>query len=64
MVFEVDYDDIELQNIVMTSFQRRHHCVTEKRHQDNVTNFFQFGPPPFKICGCASACVCVCIPFV
>jgi len=33
VVFEADYDEIELQNIVMTSFQRHHHhYVTKKRH--------------------------------
>jgi len=47
VVFEADYDEIELQNIVMTSFQwhhhlqnivmtsfqwHHHHYVTEKRH--------------------------------
>jgi len=38
MVFEADYDETELQNIVMTSFQWRHHnYVTNKRHQNNVT---------------------------
>jgi len=32
VVFEVDYDEIKLQHIVMTSFQwRHHHYVTEKR---------------------------------
>jgi len=39
--FEADYDKIELQNIVMTSFQwRHHHYVTKKRHQNKVTKFF------------------------
>jgi len=43
VIFEADYDEIELQNIVMTSFPwRHHHYVTKKRHQNNVTNFFQF----------------------
>jgi len=50
VVFEADYDNIELQNIVMTSFQRRHHhYVTEKRHRNNVTKFFQFRPLLIKI---------------
>jgi len=41
VVFEADYDEIELQTIVMTSFPwRHHHCVTKKRHQNNVTKFF------------------------
>jgi len=41
--FQANYDKIELQNIVMTSFQwSHHHQVTEKRHQNNVTIFFQF----------------------
>jgi len=41
VVFEADYDKIKLQNIIMTSFQWRHcHYITEKRHQNNVTNFF------------------------
>jgi len=47
VVFEADYDEIELQNIVMTSF-------TKKRHQNKVTKFFQFGPLPIKISGYAS----------
>jgi len=50
VVFEADYDEMELQNIVMTSFQWRHHrYVTESRHQNNVTKIFQFGPLPIKI---------------
>jgi len=37
VVFEADYDEIELKNIVMTTFQwRHHHYVTKKRHQNNV----------------------------
>jgi len=41
MVFETDYDEIEIQNIVMTSFQwRQHHYVTEKRHK----NFLIWAP--------------------
>jgi len=55
VVFEADYDKIELQNIVMASFQWcHHHYVTEKRHQNNVSNFFQFGSLPIKISGYAS----------
>jgi len=31
----------------MTSFQWCHHNnITEKRHQNNATKFFHFGPPP------------------
>jgi len=46
VVFEADYDEIELQNIVMTLFQwRHHHFVTENRHQNNVTNFFPIWAP-------------------
>jgi len=41
VVFEADYDETELQNIVMTSFQwLHHHYVTEKRHK----NFSNLGP--------------------
>jgi len=28
--------------------------VTEKRHQNNVTKFFDLGPPPIKISGYTS----------
>jgi len=47
MVFEADYDNIELQKysydvISVTPSPLRH----QKRHQNNVTNFFQFGSPP------------------
>jgi len=39
----------------MMSFQSRHHnYVIEKRHQNNVTIFFHFGPPPNKTSGYAS----------
>jgi len=39
--FEADYDEVELQNIVMTSFQwHHHHYVTEKCYQNNVTKSF------------------------
>jgi len=34
VVFEADYDEIELENIVMTSFQWRHHHSSSR----NVTN--------------------------
>jgi len=45
VVFEADYEEIKLQNIVMTSFQwRHHHCVTEKRHK----NFFNSGSSQSK----------------
>jgi len=43
VVFRADYDEIELQKPVMTSFQWRHrHYVTEKHHQNNVAKFFSF----------------------
>jgi len=43
------------KNAVMTSFQwRHHHYVTEKRHQNTATNFFQFGLLSIKISGYAS----------
>jgi len=49
------YNEIELQKIVMTPFQwLHHHYVTEKRYQDYVTIFSQFGPLPIKIYGYAS----------
>jgi len=38
MVFEVDYDEIELQNIVMMS--------SPLRHQNNVTKLFPIWTPP------------------
>jgi len=45
MIFEADYDKIELQNIVMTSFQWRHHYyVTEKTSQI----FSNLGPSQSK----------------
>jgi len=53
--FEAGYNKIELQNIIMTSFQKCHHrYVTEKCHQNNGTIFFQFGSLPIKISGYAS----------
>jgi len=55
VVFEADYNEMELQNIVMTSFQwRHHHYVTEKRHKNNVTIFFPIWALPIKISGYAS----------
>jgi len=55
VVFEADYDKIELQNIVITTIQLRHcHYVTEKHHQNNVQKFFQFKPLPIKTSGYAS----------
>jgi len=46
VVFQVDYDAIVLQKIVMTSFKWRHrYCVTEKHHQNYVTNFFPIWVP-------------------
>jgi len=39
VVFEADYDEIELQNIVMTSSPLRHR------------EFFQFGPLSIKTSG-------------
>jgi len=60
--FQADYDEIELQKnihdvILVTSSPLRHRKnVTEKRHQNNVTKFFHFGPPsPIKISGYVSA---------
>jgi len=55
VVFEADYDKVELQNIVMTSFQWRHHHWSPR----NVTKipsrkFFQFGSLSIKISGYAS----------
>jgi len=55
MVFEADYDKIELQDIVMMSFQ----WVITITLPKNVTKiasqiFFQFGPLPIKISGYAS----------
>jgi len=45
VVFEADYDEVELQNIVMTSFQwRYHHYVTEKHHKI----FSNLGPSQSK----------------
>jgi len=50
VVFQTDYDEIELKKSVMASFQwRYHYYVIEKRHQTNVTRFFHFGPLPIKI---------------
>jgi len=46
VVFEADYDKIKLQNIVMTSLPLH--------HEETSQNFFQFGPLPIKISGCAS----------
>jgi len=45
-VFQADYDEIKLQKygydvISVTSSPLRH----RKTSQNNVTNFFQFGPP-------------------
>jgi len=45
VVFEADYDEIELQNVVMTSFPWRHrHYVTKITSQ----NFFNLGPSQSK----------------
>jgi len=54
LFFQADYDEIEIQKIshnaiLVTSC----HYVTEKRHQNNVTNFFPFCLPT-KISGYAS----------
>jgi len=45
VVFEADYDEIELQNIVMTSFQWRHHYDLTK-----ITSqiFFPIWAPPYQ----------------
>jgi len=49
VVFEADYDEIKLQNIVMTSFQWcHHHRITEKRHQNNVIKIFPIWVPLMK----------------
>jgi len=48
--FEADYDEIELQNIVMTSSPLHH----RKTLPNNVRKIFQFGPPLIKISGYAS----------
>jgi len=46
MVFEADCDEIELINIVTTSFQwRHHHYFIEKRHQNNATKIFPIWAP-------------------
>jgi len=46
LFFQADYDEIELQKIsygviLVTSLS---HFITEKRHQNNVTKIFHFGP--------------------
>jgi len=46
MIFEADYDEIKLQNIVMTLSPICHWKTSQK--------FFQFGPLSIKISGCAS----------
>jgi len=43
-VFQTDYGEIELLNILVTSSQ----LLTVKRHQNNVTKFFHFGPSHSK----------------
>jgi len=44
VVFEADYDKIELKNIYSTPLS----------HRKTSQNFFQFGPLPIKISGYAS----------
>jgi len=45
--FEADYNEIELQNIVMMTFLwRHHHYVTKKCHQNNVTKIFPIWARP------------------
>jgi len=46
VIFEADYDKIEVQNIVMTA--------SSLRDRKTSQNFFQFGPLPIKISGYAS----------
>jgi len=46
VVFEADYNEIKLQNIVMTS--------SLLRHQNNVTKIFPIWALSMKIFGCAS----------
>jgi len=46
VVFQTNFDEIELQKIVMTSFQWRHHpYVTKIRHQRYDTIFFSIFAP-------------------
>jgi len=61
LVFEADYDKIELQNIVTTFLWRHYHYVTEKRHQNNVTKIYPIWAPlpPIKISGYASETHCL-----
>jgi len=54
--FQTDYEKANFKKSAKSSFQLRHrYYVTEKRHQNSVTKFFDFGPPPIKISGHASA---------
>jgi len=56
VVFEANHDEIELRNIVMTSFQwHHHHYVTKKVTKIMSQKFFQCGPLLIKITGYASA---------
>jgi len=52
VVFEADYDEIEIQNIVMMSFQWLI-IITSPKNVTKITSqiFFQFGPLPIKISG-------------
>jgi len=56
VVFEANYDEIELQkysyDVISVTHQQ---YVAENRNQNNATKFFlQYGPPPIKISGYAS----------
>jgi len=53
VIFQVDYEEIELQSNSYDVISVSHHYVTEKRHQNNVTNFFHFKSIPLKISGYA-----------
>jgi len=45
VLFEADYDEIELQNMVMYSIFKKID-KSPLRHQNNVTNFFPIWAPP------------------
>jgi len=53
-LIEADNDEIELQNIVMTSFQWRHHHYVRSVPKITSQIFFQFGPLSIKISGYVS----------
>jgi len=61
-VFEGDYNEIEFQNIVLTSFQWHHHnYVTENDTKITSQKLFQFGSLSIKISGYVSAYLLVTI---